>query len=197
MPKQGYITASSFKDLMAKGKGKDSIGQGAYTIVDELVLDMIGVEKGELNASVPYSCQWGIDHEWSAIETYQEETFREVLHPVEFRVAQSNPYVGGTMDGLVGSKGGVEIKSPFNPLNHFQNLQDGKQLHTLYWYQVQGYLWIYELDWIDFVSYDPRFPKDKQLYIERVTPDNETIQKLKERCEWAYNLATEKIRSIA
>lgn len=100
------------------------------------------------------------------------------------------------MDGLVGASGGIEVKSPYNSTEHLHNLQTGRQLHKLYWYQVQGYFWIYELDWIDFVSYDPRFPEADQLYIERAYPDHKVIDALKQRCEAAYEMAVEKVEKL-
>lgn len=188
MPKLGFITASSFADLMTNGRGKDEMGKTALKVVDQLVLDIMGVERREEHGT-PAPCQWGIDHESDAIEAYQERSMREVLHPVEFRAAPDCPYVGGTMDGLVGKVGGVEVKCPYNSTEHLYNLQCGRQLKEVYWFQVQGYFWIYELEWIDFISYDPRFAEPDCLYIERAFRDEPTIARLKARCEEAHDLA--------
>ena len=47
-------------------------------------------------------------------------------------------------------------------------------------------MWIYKLNWIDFISYDPRCPIDLQLMIQRVERDNEVISILENRCIAAH-----------
>lgn len=192
MPRSGFLTPSTFSDLMSNGKGKDTMGATALRIVNNLAMDMLGVERSESREmKTPASCQWGLDHEWEAIQEYQDRTFREVLCPVEFRVSPTHTYVGGTMDGLIGSKGGIEVKCPFDSLEHLYNLQEAKQLYRQYMHQVQGYFWIFELEWVDFLSYDPRFPEPNNLYIHRVGRDEDHINRLKARCEMAYEKAIE------
>ena len=195
MPAKGYLTPSSFQALMSGSRdGLDKFTKTSEKVVDKLAAELLGLEyeEGELT---PIACQWGKDNEWLAIETYQERMLRQVKHPVDFRVSSSHAYVGGTMDGLVGEKGGVEIKSPFNSMEHMGNLEKARQL-DIYQYQIQGYLWIYELDWIDFVSFDPRFPEQYQLAVHRVWPQEEIIERLKRRCEIAYRKALEKAQTI-
>lgn len=195
MPKMGFLTASSFADLMTNGRGSDEMGKTALKVVDLLTLDLLGVERREEGAS-PASCQWGKDHESLAIDAYQDETMREVIHPVDFRVSPTHGYVGGAMDGLIRPVGGIEVKCPYNSTEHLYNVQSGRQLHEVYWYQVQGYFWIFELEWIDFVSFDPRFVGPERLYIERAYRDEVTIDKLKARCELAYSMACENAERI-
>lgn len=191
MPSPGFLTPSTFADLMSNGRGSDQMGKTALKVVDRLVLDLLGVDRPE--ESTPATCQWGIDHEWEAVQAYQDATFREVLHPVEFRASQTHPYVGGTMDGLVGKVGGIEVKCPFNSNEHLDNLRESKQFKTLYKYQLQGYFWIFQLDWIDCVSYDPRFPEQSRMAIYRERPNHQIISELKQRCELAYSMATEHV----
>lgn len=195
MPKPGFISPSSFADLMTNGRGSCEMGKTALNVVELLTLDMLGVERREAGATPP-SCQWGIDHEYEAIQAYEERTFREVKCPVEFRASRTHSYVGGTMDGLIGSVGGVKIKCPYNSSEHLDNNREGKQLYNQYMFQVQGYIWIYELSWIDFVSYDPRFPAPSDLVIYRVEPDAVIIKALQQRCELAYRMACENVRLI-
>lgn len=193
MPNPKFLTPSTFHDLMSNGKSKGTIGKSAYHIVDRLILDLLEVERPE--EMTPISCQWGIDHEWEAIQEYQERTFNDVRQP-QFTISKTHPYVGGTMDGLVGDKGGIEVKSPFNSIEHFYNMTECRQANTIYKYQIQGYFWIYDLEWIDFVSYDPRFPNDEKLAIHRIQRDEDIISQLKNRCEWAYNEAISKVQKI-
>lgn len=190
MPNPGYLTPSTFGDLMSNGRGSEEMGKTALKVVDLLVMDILGVERSERDSN-PISCQWGIDHEWEAIQAYEDRTFR-IVHPAKFKVCPTCEYVGGTMDGLVGKSGGIEVKCPFNSGEHLDNLKDAKQFKTTYQWQLQGYFWIYELDWIDCISYDPRFPEPSNLTIYRAYPVEDALVRLKERCELAYMMAQKK-----
>ena len=44
--------------------------------------------------------------------------------------------------------------------------------------QVQGNIWIHKSDWWDFVSYDPRMPPSKRLYVQRIDRDKDYIERL-------------------
>jgi hypothetical protein len=44
--------------------------------------------------------------------------------------------------------------------------------------QVQGQLWITGRAWCDFVSFDPRMPKELQLFVQRVERDDVFIANL-------------------
>ncbi|MDL2267966.1 YqaJ viral recombinase family protein [Desulfovibrio sp. OttesenSCG-928-G15] len=192
MPNPGYLTPSTFKALMTPGK-KEPFGGTALAVVNQLALDLAGVERPEEGNSGA-SCAWGIEHESDARCEYESKTLSTV-RLAEFRSAPDLAYVGGTMDGLVGHVGGIEIKCPHNSIIH---ANADENLMVNYIYQVHGYMWIYGLQWIDFVSFDPRFPEGGQLRIIRVERDEAEISKLRNRCAEAYKMAVkiaEKIRN--
>ena len=166
------------------------MGKSAYAVIDRLVLDLLGHEAEEATLSTPKSCAWGNDNEPLARMIYAERTFRDV-RITEFSVSDTHPYVGGTMDGLVGKVGGIEIKCPYNPSEHLANIIDRKQIKQ-YTPQMQGYMWIFGLEWIDFISFDPRMPEPYDLVIERVERDEPYIGQLIERCELAFEIALQK-----
>jgi hypothetical protein len=192
MPKPGYLTPSTFSDLMSNGRGSNEMGQTALAVVDRLVLDLIGAERPE--EGTPSSCQWGLDHEWEAIDTYSERNMCEVVRP-DFRVCRDYPFIGGTADGLVGRDGLIEVKNPFNMLEHMYNLLSGKQVPQ-YINKMYGYMLIYERDWSDFVSFDTRFPEALKLYTQRVPRDDELIRRIVERCVMAHDMALDKAEKI-
>lgn len=39
-------------------------------------------------------------------------------------------------------------------------------------------MWVLDLEWMDFCSYDPRMPTELRLYVERVRHDEAYITKL-------------------
>lgn len=179
MNKQGKITASHFADVMTAGRGKDAKwGKTAKTYAYQVALERMGVEMPEITGK---AIEWGQYYEPEAIELYQQTTGRlvgltdVVQHP-------ELEYVAGTPDGLVGDDGIIEVKCPYNPVNHMANLREGEQIED-YWYQIQGYLWLTNRDWCDFVSYDPRFPEGSRLVVHRVKRDEAEISKLAERVQ--------------
>ena len=195
MPNKGFLTPSSFAALMSNGRGSDEMGKTALAVVDQLVLDMIGAERAEQDDSAaPVSCAWGKENEWLAIQQYIDLTLSDVRIDT-FTVSRSHPYIGGTMDGKVGRTGGIEVKCPYSQLEHLANLEYGKQIKQ-YMHQMQGYMFINELDWVDFVSFSPLFPEVIQLFIKRVQRDNELIEQIVKRCEVAYQMALDKVKRL-
>lgn len=73
---------------------------------------------------------------------------------------------GCSPDGLVGDRGGVEIKCP-SPGIHVSYLLGGPG--DKYRAQIQGCLWIAERDWWDFLSYHPTMPP-ALIRVERDEP---------------------------
>ncbi len=179
MNKQGKITASRFADVMAAGRGKEQKwGKTAKTYAYQVALERMGVEMPEVTGK---ALEWGQYYEPEAIELYQQITGR-VVGLTDVVQHPELEYVAGTPDGLVGEDGIIEVKCTYNPVNHMANLKEGEQIND-YWWQIQGYLWLTDRQWCDFVSYDPRFPEGLQLAVHRVNRDEEEISKLAERVQ--------------
>jgi len=179
MNKQGKLTPSRFIDIMTGGRSKaEKFGKTSMSYAYRVACERLGVEIQDPYAK---SMDWGNEYELDAIEAYQTQTGQMVTlndviqHP-------TLDYVAGTPDGLIGSEGIIEVKCPYNSVNHLMNLKSGAQLDD-YKYQIQGYLWITGRKWCDFVSYDPRFKKDLQLAIYRVDRDQLLIDELAARVQ--------------
>ena len=193
MPRPKFLTPSTFGKLMTNGRGC-LFGDTAKAVIYQLALDLLEVEQPE-EEYTPAACLWGLEHEYYALREYEQRHMVRVCK-ADFRVSPTLDYVGGTMDGLVGTDGGVEIKCPFNSVNHLKLDEQFKAYH----YQVHGYIWVYSLQWIDLCSFDPRFPAALKLRERRVERDEEIIQQLELRCAQAHAVALEivdKIRSEA
>lgn len=178
MPKQGYISASNFAQLMiASDIKKNQFGTGAYTMAYEIACERLGVEIPDAFGA---ALDWGNEYEWNAREMYQERTFCAVQLPTFIEHPEIG-MVGGTPDGLVGDDGIIEIKCPYSPVNHLKNILTAHQYHDQYKAQCQGYLWLTGRKWVDFISFDPRFPELKQIAIHRFERDEEYITLLQAR----------------
>lgn len=172
----GHATASCFCDILAVSKrdGKPLKAREDYLM--QLVVERVTGEPVQSASS--FAMQWGTEAEPYARAAYEIETgatVREVgfvKHPV-------HAWVGASSDGLVGAKGGIEIKSPHNSAIHLLTWENGMPEHHKP--QVFGQMWILGLDWIDFCSYDPRMQSGAEhlkLYRQRIERDDKYIAEL-------------------
>lgn len=164
----GKVGASRIADLMAKTKtgwGASRKNYAAELIVERLT----GVPtEGFTNAAM----QWGTTTEPQARAAY--EFFRdEIVTECGFIPHPTIPMSGASPDGLVGINGLVEIKCP-NSATHIEFLRD-KTIPEKYFLQMQWQMACTGRDWVDFWSFDPRFPPSLQTFIDRVTRDDVCI----------------------
>ena len=177
MPKPGYITASVFTKCLTK-----SVGKTVQRECCRIACERLGVQylEEQFDLSGIRAIEWGAENEGLAVSAYEAHTFSVVESAQEF-FRLPDRLVGGHPDGLVGDDGIIEIKCP-NSDNHLMNIAYGAQVDG-YQPQIQAYLWITGRQWCDFISFDPRFPEDLQLYVERVERDEELIDTIRTRAD--------------
>lgn len=165
----GKATASRFKDILQKtANGSFKAGRKNYST--ELLLERITHVLTE-----PFETddmRWGRKVEPLARVQYALVSGNKVER-VGF-CQHDKLAAGASPDGLIGQDGGVEFKCR-KSANHLETLHLG-EMPPEYTAQVQGNLWITGRKWWDFVSFDPRFPKNAQLFIQRIERDEETIK---------------------
>lgn len=159
----GKATASRFSDVISKG-----VGRKTYML--KLAAEYLTRQSQDNFKSS--AMEWGTEHESMARANYELETGMEVS---EVGFIQVSDWVGVSPDGLVGDDGLIEIKCP-NTNTHIETFLSGK-MPTKHKPQVQGQLWATDRKWCDFVSFDPRLPRN-QLFITRVNRDDEYIKTL-------------------
>nr|DAR09404.1 MAG TPA: Exonuclease [Caudoviricetes sp.] len=151
---------------------------------------------------------WGTLMEDSARSRYQEETGNEVLDAPFVPLKGFEKFAGGSPDGIIRSGGIIEIKCPFSPaihLKHFlyETADDLKEDNLQYYCQIQYNMICVEREFGvdvtfgDFISYDPRISKSKQLKVLHIPKDEEVQKQLLERTELAVEYFKEKINKIS
>lgn len=167
----GRATASRFKDVLAKLKNGDSAAARENYLMEIVTERLTGQPVAHFaNAAM----QWGVDMEPLARSAYVAQTGRDVEECGFF--AHDSIMTGASPDGLVEWDGAIEIKCPFNSVNHVNTLRSGMpQEHMA---QIQGVLWLIDRDWCDFVSFDPRMPAELKLYVQRILRDQDFISGL-------------------
>ena len=109
--------------------------------------------------------QRGIDMEPFARAAYEAKT-GNVAVQTGF-LSHTTHRAGCSLDGHVDHFAGiVELKCP-KSATHLRYLRDGV-LPKEYVPQVTHNLWISGADWVDFLSYDDRFPSELQVFYTRV-----------------------------
>jgi len=169
----GKVTASRVADVIAKTKTGYSTSRDNY--MAQLICErMTGVvAESYSNAAM----QHGTDTEplaRAAYEAYADVLVDEVAmipHPM---IEQA----GASPDGLVDIVGQLEIKCP-NTATHIDTLLT-ETVPGKYNTQMQWQMACTGRQWCDFVSFDPRLPKELQLFVRRVYRDNAYIQMLEE-----------------
>jgi len=164
----GKVTASRVADVLAQTRTGYSTSRKNYMM--ELMVERMTGKKQESYTNT--YMQHGIDNEPVARMAY-EEVISGLVHEVGFVMHPQIYMFGCSPDGLVESKGIVEIKCP-NTAQHVDTILYG--FPSRYKAQVQSQLACTEREWCDFVSYDPRMPEHQQLVRIRVQRDDEYIK---------------------
>lgn len=170
----GKFTASRSDDLMARTKsGGPSASRG--NLITRLAVERI------LGECVPTytnaAMQRGTDLEAEARDAYSFERGVAVLE-AGFIPHPSLPNCGASPDGLVEDEGLAEFKCPSNMEKHLDALRNGSHA-TEYRWQLQHQLLVTGRQWVDAVSYDPRWPDGLRLAIVRVHRDEKAIEDLR------------------
>ena len=186
--------------------------QGTFTYLDGKIAEMFMPENAFLeyvedNAPHSRAMDWGTLMEDSARNRYQEETGNEVLDAPFIPLKGYANFAGGSPDGIIRTGGIIEVKCPFSPAVHIKHFlyetADELREDNLQYYAQCQYNMICveretgtEIPFCDFISYDPRISKSKQLKVLRIPKDEEIQKRLLERTELAVQYFKEKINQI-
>lgn len=169
----GKVSGSRISDIIATIKSGEAAARRDYRF--ELVCERLTKVPAE-PGFVSKEMIWGLEQEARARAAYEVMTglivdqVGLVTHPTIMN-AVSSP------DGLIPTcNGGIEIKAP-KTSTHLLTLESGtipaQHLPQMAWLQSTA-----GLDWVDFISYDPRLPKNLQLFVKRYERDQSYIDHL-------------------
>ena len=173
----GKVTASRISDVIAKTKTGVSTSRQNYLI--QLVSERLTGKKGD--SFVNQAMLDGIERESAARALYmlnKDVSVTEVGffdHPV---IKNS----GASPDGAVNAEekgkyaGLIEIKCPIET-THTNTLMS-KSVPSKYVPQMQWQLACTGARWVDFVSFNPNFPAELQIFVARVDRDDSYIAEL-------------------
>lgn len=168
----GRITASRFQDVIAiKRDGSPTIQRERY--MRELAFERLsGKAKHVVEGK---ALTWGTEVEEFARSALEIETGL-VVTEAEFLVHPKYDFIGGSCDGLIGTDGIIEIKSPYDEQVHIQTWLEG--MPKDHQAQVQGNLFVTGRKYAIYISYDPRACEKLRLYHQRIERDDGFIANL-------------------
>lgn len=162
--KLGHFSGSKASDLlMAQSTA------GWKTLINQILYEKLTGEVIETYQN--QDMKNGTENEPLAREAYELLTFHKV-HQIGFM--ELNEWIGASLDGVIGDKGGVEIKCP--KWNTQLDYLLSKKVPRDYYSQIQFQLYVSGREWIDFFSWHPKLPP----FMQRVTRDEETIKKIED-----------------
>jgi len=130
---------------------------------------------------------WGREQEARAVAMYELQRNVDV-ELLGFKLHPTIHYIGGSVDGLLPDRT-LEIKCPYNPVNHISTLVTG--MPKKHYPQVQSHMWICEKDKADFVSFDPRHPDPMlRLFIQTIPRDDHYIGRMERQCAKFWEMYT-------
>jgi predicted phage-related endonuclease len=164
----GRLTASRASDMLATIKSGEAAARKNLRV--QLVCERLTGQPQE-DAFTSAAMQRGIECEPLAFAAYESAT-GNVAQAVGF-VQHDSLLVGCSPDGLVDDDGVLELKCP-NSATHLDYLKS-KTVPDKYLPQLLHTLWVTERAYIDFVSFDDRFPSNLQVFHVRMHRDEKAI----------------------
>ena len=192
----GKVTASRISDVLAKTKTGYSISRQNYLV--QLVTERLTGQKAD-SFFMNQAMQDGVDREPIARKLY--EVLNDVIvtevgfydHP---RIAMSGASPDGLLpELLVFGTGLVEIKCPIET-THTNTLMS-KKVPSKYIPQMQWQMaCVPNAKFCDFISYNPNFPPEMQLFVSRVEKDLQYILELEAEVEQFLKEVDEAIKQL-
>ena len=180
---------------------------GTYTylnkkIAEYYMTDTSFLEYVEMSQTHNRAVDWGTMWESDARKRYAESTGYEVLEVGFIPMKGYEQFFGGSPDGYVRYDDGIiEIKCPFNPEIHqdyllLQSPEELKEFRPQYYAQMQVNMMVTDTSFGDFISFDPRTSRSRQLKVLRVPKDEVLCKLLMERVELAKQYYKERMKQI-
>ena len=192
----GKVTASRISDVLAKTKTGYSISRQNYLV--QLVTERLTGQKAD-SFFMNQAMQDGVDREPIARKLYEALNDIEVEevgfydHP---RIAMSGASPDGLLpELLVFGIGLVDIKCPIET-THTNTLMS-KKVPSKYIPQMQWQMaCVPNVKFCDFISYNPNFPPEMQLFVSRVEKDLQYILELEAEVEQFLKEVDEAIKQL-
>lgn len=195
--RMGKFTCSEVYNLMTEPRSKSDreagkLSKSAQTYIYKKVAETLTGKKREFTSR---ETEWGEEY-----EPYARTMYEQVFEEVTAAGFIYDGKLGGSPDGLIGEKGGIEIKCPYTYEGHVENLlltpETLKEAHKEYYWQIQGYMKVTAREWWDFVSFHPDFPEEYCLQVIRILRNEDDIKLMNSKVEKACLMRDEILKKL-
>jgi hypothetical protein len=194
----GKITSSTIWHLIVEPQTKKE-GDLSKTTKDYLMTKiaerLTGVQRSHDSAATTH----GIQLENEALEYYANKT-GNVVGEAGYIEMIAGLY-GGTPDGFVNDDGLIQVKCPWNYVNHLNygvinDVEVFKKKYREYYWQCQSDMLVSNREFCDFVSYCPDMPEKHKMSILRLPANLDDMQLLVSRLDLAGKFIEETMYEI-
>lgn len=172
------VTASRIGDVMAKIAKGEAAPRRNYRA--ELVAETMTGRPAD-QRYLGREMEWRAETEKFARAEY-ELICNATVDTVGFVVHDTLARFGASPDGMIGKDGLLEVKCPATA-THISYVLEGK-VPEEYKPQMLAQMACTGRTWCDFVSFDPRLPKDHQLFLRRFERDNQKIAEMEQQVKF-------------
>lgn len=196
----GNFTASEVHRLMTEPKSKkEQFSKGAMTYILEKVHERLTGQSKQSFDTI--ATTWGVENEGLAIFNFIKRTGIKV-ETAKYFVHPDMPKVGCTPDGLSEDGGVVEVKCPFNGVNHIEHctIQDEasfKETAKEYYWQMQHQMLVTGRKFGYFISFDPRINSEMGLFSIKINAVESDQLLLDTKLNLACMLADEFVKKFS
>ena len=192
--RRGHVTASRVADILAKTKTGPSASRQNYLI--ELAIQRVTgiIEEGYKNEAM----QHGSEKEPLARQAYELLT-ENFVEEVSFIKHKTIEWYGASPDGVIhieknaNRMGLVEIKNPFSSAVHWSYIK-ADEPPTKYKIQMMAQMSCTGAEWVDFFSYDDRFPDGSRHFLKRMMRDDKFIEEMEKEVKTFLDEVAEEVR---
>lgn len=193
----GKFTPSEVHKLMTIPPSGD-LSKGAITYIKTKVSEILTLDFSNNEPFSNMATDWGNQYEDEAINIFADVADTEIIRP-GFIIR--NEYFGGTPDGLDKEhRFGIEVKCPFNPSIHLDNLLlnsvEFKKVRKPYYWQMQAYMALTGIPEWYFISYDPRQVDNCKMKVIKMDRCDEDVVLLRERMKMANEYKTQLLETL-
>jgi len=168
----GRVTASRIADVITTTR--NGWGHARAKYADQLVAERLTRRPQDMRRIRSLDDRADLEHEAiAAYEFYVGESVKRVgfiQHP-DIEMAGSSP------DGVVGRKGGMEIKV-YDAAQHAKLLEGNLNPMEDYLPQIMFNMATTKRTWWDFVAYCPTMPEEFKLFTKRIDRAKDVIEKI-------------------
>jgi exodeoxyribonuclease (lambda-induced) len=188
----GKITSSTIWNLIVEPKTKKE-GELSSTTKDYLMSKLAERLSGVQRDYKSDATTHGLELEGEALNYYAELT-GNVVGEAGF-IEMIKGLYGGTPDGFVNDDGIIQVKCPWNYVNHINyGLVDDvdyfKKKYREYYWQCQSDMLVSDRAFCDFVSYCKDMPDGLKMFILRIPANLEDMQLLVDRLDASAKFIT-------